>query len=184
MPINWNYSFTVILSVSEESMRQSVDCRFFTSFRMTNQSRFIGVNISQLAEKKKGVGPFFDSTHPTTSYWFTLGISAIPGSSRWICPTGSMPWCTSLACTPKCISGRGFLLKSFGIGRIIDQIHETCTRENRSADVFLYKRDLYTSRAGQTSRPTNKNAPHCCEAFGAENETRTIAYNMLIISDL
>ena len=26
---------------------------------------------------------------------------------------------------------------------------------------------------GQTSRPTNKNAPHCCEAFGAENETRT-----------
>ena len=69
--------------------------------------------------------------------------------------------------------GRGFLLKPFGIGRIIDQIHETCTRENRSADVFLYKRDLYTSRAGQTSRPTTKNAPHCCEAFGAENETRT-----------
>ena len=26
---------------------------------------------------------------------------------------------------------------------------------------------------GQTSRHTNKNAPHGCEAFGAENETRT-----------
>ena len=31
---------------------------------------------------------------------------------------------------------------------------------------------------------TNKNAPQDCEAFGAENETRTITYNMLIISDL
>ena len=31
--------------------------------------------------------------------------------------------------------------------------------------------------------PTNKNAPHCCEAFGAENETRTITCNILIVSD-
>ena len=31
---------------------------------------------------------------------------------------------------------------------------------------------------------TNKNAPHYCEAFGAENETRTIYFNMLIINDL
>jgi hypothetical protein len=60
--------------------------------------------------------------------------------------------CTSLACAPKCISGRGFLLKSSGIGRIIGQIGETCTGERRSADVFLYKRDMYTSRAAQTSQ--------------------------------
>ncbi|MBQ5523574.1 MAG: hypothetical protein IIT86_12355, partial [Oscillospiraceae bacterium] len=33
-------------------------------------------------------------------------------------------------------------------------------------------------------RLTNKNAPHGREAFGAENETRTISCNMLIISDL
>jgi hypothetical protein len=33
-------------------------------------------------------------------------------------------------------------------------------------------------------RPTNKNAPQDCEAFGAENETRTVSCNMLIISDL
>ncbi len=32
--------------------------------------------------------------------------------------------------------------------------------------------------------PTNKNAPHGCEAFGAENETRTISCNTLIISNL
>ena len=31
---------------------------------------------------------------------------------------------------------------------------------------------------------TNKNAPHFCEAFGAENETRTISCNTLKISDL
>jgi len=29
----------------------------------------------------------------------------------------------------------------------------------------------------------NKNAPYFCKAFGAENETRTISYNVLIISD-
>ena len=32
--------------------------------------------------------------------------------------------------------------------------------------------------------PTNKNAPHGCEAFGAENETRTVSCNTLKISDL
>ena len=32
--------------------------------------------------------------------------------------------------------------------------------------------------------PPNKNAPQDCEAFGAENETRTISCNVLIISDL
>ena len=32
--------------------------------------------------------------------------------------------------------------------------------------------------------PPNKNAPHGCEAFGAENETRTIPYNALITNDL
>ena len=32
--------------------------------------------------------------------------------------------------------------------------------------------------------PTNKNAPHGCEAFGAENETRTISCNTLIINNL
>jgi hypothetical protein len=37
---------------------------------------------------------------------------------------------------------------------------------------------------GQTSRQTNKNASQQCGAFGAENETRTITYNMLIINDL
>ena len=45
-----------------------------------------------------------------------------------------------------------------------------------TADGVLYKRDLYTYRV--FCRPgvrgtTNKNAPHDCEAFGAENETRT-----------
>ena len=35
---------------------------------------------------------------------------------------------------------------------MIGQIGETCTRESRSADVFLYKRDMYTSRAAQTSQ--------------------------------
>ena len=45
-----------------------------------------------------------------------------------------------------------------------------------TADGVLYKRDLYTYRV--FCRPgvrgtTNKNAPHFCEAFGAENETRT-----------
>ena len=62
---------------------------------------------------------------------------------------------------------RGFLHKPSGIGRIIDQIRETCTMGR-----------------GQTGWPTNKNAQHCCEAFGAENETRTISCNVLIISDL
>ena len=37
---------------------------------------------------------------------------------------------------------------------------------------------------GQTRRPTNKNAPQDCEAFGAENETRTIFQKRLIISTL
>ena len=37
---------------------------------------------------------------------------------------------------------RGFLLKLSGIGRIIGQIGETCTWKRRSADDFLYKRDL------------------------------------------
>ena len=32
--------------------------------------------------------------------------------------------------------------------------------------------------------PPNKNAPHGCEAFGAENETRTLACNILIVNDL
>ena len=29
------------------------------------------------------------------------------------------------------------------------------------------------TRTGALRVATNKNAPHCCEAFGAENETRT-----------
>ena len=78
----------------------------------------------------------------------------------------------------------GFSAQVFRDWAITDQIRETCTRENRSADVFLYKRDLYTSRAGQTSLYTNKNAPHVCEAFGAENETRTISCNILTINGL
>ena len=32
--------------------------------------------------------------------------------------------------------------------------------------------------------PTNKNAPQDCEAFGAENETRTISCNIFTINDL
>ena len=111
----------------------------------------------------------------------------MPVSSRCICQARSKMRCTSLTCAPKCVSGRGFLLKSFGIGRIIDQIGETCTWNRHSVDVFLYKRDLYTYRV--FCRPgvrgsTNKNAPQDCEAFGAENETRTISCNILIINDL
>jgi len=32
--------------------------------------------------------------------------------------------------------------------------------------------------------PHNKNAPQNCEASGAENETRTITCNILIVNDL
>ena len=32
--------------------------------------------------------------------------------------------------------------------------------------------------------PTNKNAPQDCEAFGAENETRTMSCNILMANDL
>ena len=32
--------------------------------------------------------------------------------------------------------------------------------------------------------PPNKNAPQDCEAFGAENEARTLSCNMSIINDL
>ena len=56
--------------------------------------------------------------------------------------------CTKMHLWP----GVSALLKSSGIGRIIGQIGETCTGERRSADVFLYKRDMYTSRAAQTSQ--------------------------------
>ena len=31
---------------------------------------------------------------------------------------------------------------------------------------------------------TNKNAPQDCEAFGAENETRTMSCNILMVNDL
>ncbi len=44
---------------------------------------------------------------------------------------------------------------------------ETCTMDGR-----------------QTSRLPNKNAPQDCEAFGAENETRTLTCNILIVNDL
>ena len=40
------------------------------------------------------------------------------------------------------------------------------------------------SRKTSDPGPQTKNAPHGCEAFGAENETRTISYNVLVISDL
>lgn len=58
-----------------------------------------------------------------------------------------MKQCSCLDCTHGCTSAWGFLFKSFGIGSIIDQILETCTGEHRSAAVFLYKGDLYRSRA-------------------------------------
>ena len=37
---------------------------------------------------------------------------------------------------------------------------------------------------GKPAGTQTKNAPHYCEALGAENETRTISCNVLIISDL
>jgi hypothetical protein len=53
--------------------------------------------------------------------------------------SGTVNEATCLACTRECTFDCGFLFKSFGIGSIIDQIHETCTGEHRSAAVFLYK---------------------------------------------
>ncbi len=53
----------------------------------------------------------------------------------------------------ECAEG-GFLLKSFGIGSIIGQIGETCTWNRRSADVFLYKRDLYNGQG--VNQPAHK----------------------------
>ena len=82
-------------------------------------------------------------------------MRASPVSSRSICQARSKVRCTSLACAPKCVSGRGFMLKSSGIGRIIGLIHETCTRESRSADDCLYKRDLYNGREG-ANQPAHK----------------------------
>ena len=32
---------------------------------------------------------------------------------------------------------------------------------------------MHWTHTGTSRVATNKNAPHCCEAFGAENETRT-----------
>ncbi len=60
LDFNWEFEFIhiVILSASEESICQSAYCRSFNSFRITRQFRFIGVNIRQSAEKKKGPGPF------------------------------------------------------------------------------------------------------------------------------
>ena len=41
------------------------------------------------------------------------------------------------------------------------------------------------AQAEQRKAPQkNKNAPHFCDAFGAENETRTISCNILIINNL
>jgi hypothetical protein len=45
---------------------------------------------------------------------------------------------------------------------------ETCTRAEQ----------------GKPAPKKQKNAPHCCEAFGAEKETRTVSCNTLKISDL
>ena len=64
------------------------------------------------------------------------------GSSRWICPAASMLRCTSLACTRGGASGRGFLLKSYGIGSILAGFFETCTSKRRSVDDYMHMSDL------------------------------------------
>jgi hypothetical protein len=50
--------------------------------------------------------------------------------------------------------------------------------------MFSCTSEACTMGRGQIHRSTNKNAPHCCEAFGSENETRTISCNTLKINDL
>ena len=94
---------------------------------------FIGVNIRQSAEKKKGTGLV---------------------SSRWICLAEPTKRCTSLACTSKCASHRVFLLKSLRIGSIIGKFCETCTWKRRSEEVFLYKRNLYNGLS--VNQPAHK----------------------------
>ena len=59
-----------------------------------------------------------------------------------------MTRCTSFACTRESASGVGFLLKSFGSGRISAEFFVTCTSKRPSANVFLHKPDLYDNHLG------------------------------------
>ena len=49
---------------------------------------------------------------------------------------------------------------------------------------FIINALRVTCQRTPLGRLINKNAPHGCEAFGAENETRTASCNMLIIGYL
>ena len=74
---------------------------------------------------------------------------------------------------------------------LANPIWKPTSREMRARDYPWKNSSVYTSEASMSSaeKPlsmpaTNKNAPQDCEAFGAENETRTISCNVLIINTL
>ena len=98
-------------------------------------------------------------------------------------------------CTKKKVSKKGFVYTARQNGSFSRVIPEQCTEKRPYRVVSLYTAAVCKPGRNEltgASWPkridrhpaTNKNAPHCCEAFGAENETRIMSYNMSIINDL
>ena len=106
------------------------------------------------AEKKKG------TSHPVLLHRFSLSSVSLGTKTLENVPSGVLEF---LAGNKK----GGFCSRSetpeLPLGTKTGEVYE-----------LMNKSHLYRSRAEQTSSPQNKNAPQLCEAFGAENETRTL----------
>ena len=114
-------------------------------------------------------------------------VIVIPTEGAWIC---TLPMCTK-----KKVSKKGFVYTARQNGSFSRVIPEQCTEKRPYRVVCLYT--VAVCKLGRNeltgaSWPkridrhpaTNKNAPQDCEAFGAENEMRTISCNILIINNL
>ena len=86
-------------------------------------------------------------------------VIVVPAEGAWIC---TLPMCTK-----KKVSKKGFVYTV-----------AVCKPGRNELTGASWPKRIDRHPA------TNKNAPQDCEAFGAENETRTISCNILIISDL
>ena len=153
--------------------------------------RFIVVvRVADFQCKKSAPSTSQDDLLPDTS--------AMPVSSRCICPAESMKRtvktfpssrfaCQSIPPAGAIMAVWGRVCDAFGQGGPHFWARfdfEAQTLPKTVTDLARYARVDGPFSRPHRHLPTNKNAPHFCEAFGAENETRTISYNILIISDL